>query len=515
MFIYMKAFQLKRITKRFGLTVALEDVTFSGESGEIHGLIGENGAGKSTLIKILSGVHEPDSGEIEIMGKEVSFQSPLDGMMNNIAVVHQELSLLPDLTVAENIYIQKNKPSNLMNIAIKKKVEKWAEQHLHELGIHDIDPASLVGMLSLHDQQLIEIAKVMSRKNSILVLDEPTSALGIKDVEWLFNLVEKLSKQGLSIIYISHRMDEIQNICKRLTVLRNGKNVGTYLSGELNENEIVKLMIGRSIDMIFPDKATRKVYSKTSITVKNLHTKTKLRGTDFVLNKGEVLGVAALQGQGQKEIFECMFGITPYTKGEIIVNNKVVHFRHPHHAISKGESYNIGYVPGDRRTEGLIVEMPVMDNAILPILNKISRFGLISRKNKIGLIMKSFQSLKIDINKINHIANSLSGGNQQKLVLAKWLITGCNIMLMYDPTRGVDIGTKAEIFKLIRLMANNGQAILFYSSEIKELIGLCDRIIGIYRGKVIREFSENEISEEGVLSAMFGLSSEKVSVNRT
>jgi ribose transport system ATP-binding protein len=502
--MHMKAFEVDNITKRFGETVALDNVTFSGELGEIRGLIGENGAGKSTLIKVLSGVHKSDSGTIRILDKKVIIRNPWEGVQHQVVVVHQELSLIPDLTVAENLYLPRQ-PAGGIGFVAKKKVEAMAQQHLASLGIADINPGKQVRQLSLRDRQLVEISKALQRKAQILVLDEPTSALGLKDVEWLFNLVVQLSRQGVAVVYISHRMGEIRGICQRLTVLRNGKNVGTCLTSDVDDDEVVKLMIGRSIDVVFPPKPARRPHPEPSVVLKDVHTRSGLRGLNFTLNKGEVLGIAALQGQGQQDLFECLFGLVPITKGEMLVNGRPARFRTPRAAIHHGGVYHIGLIPEDRKRDGLIVEMPVRENTTLPTLENFTRFGLVRRTREIAEISRVFQELNISLQKTNDLAAALSGGNQQKLVMAKWLLADCQTMLMYDPTRGVDVGTKAEIYRLIRKMAGEGKSILLYSSEISEVLGLGDRIIVLYKGRVFGEFPGQGIGEQEVLSAMLGI----------
>jgi ribose transport system ATP-binding protein len=500
----MTAFEADRVSKRFGETVALDNVTFSADSGEIHGLIGENGAGKSTLMKVLSGVHRPDSGTITILDKKVSLQNPWEGVRHQVVVVHQELSLVPGLTVAENLYLPRQ-PADGVGFVAKKKVETMAQKHLESLGIADIDPRKQAGQLSLRDRQLVEISKALHRKAQILVLDEPTSALGLKDVEWLFNLVQQLSQRGVSVVYISHRMGEIRGICQRLTVLRNGKNVGTYRTGDVNDDEVVKLMIGRSLDVVFPHKPQPRVGPEPAVVLKGVHTRAGLQGVDFTLNRGEVLGIAALQGQGQEELFESLFGLVPVIKGTVRVNGKPVHFRSPRAAIRLGGRYTIGLIPEDRKRDGLIVEMSVRHNTTLPTLEKFTRFGWVRRRKEVAEISKVFRELNIDLEKANGLAAALSGGNQQKLVMAKWLLTECQVMLMHDPTRGVDVGTKAEIYRLIRKMADEGKSVLLYSSEISEVLGLADRIIVLYKGRVSREFPGLGCSEQEVLSAMLGI----------
>jgi ribose transport system ATP-binding protein len=500
----MKSFEATDISKRFGETIALNNVSFSSEKGEIHGLIGENGAGKSTLIKIIGGVYKPNSGKITILGERVSLHNPWDGVKHSVVCVHQEMSLVPDLTIAENLFIPKP-PSNKLKFISQKDIEEKAQDFFNRIGVKSLRPNVTVESLSLRDKQIVEIAKALYRNPKILILDEPTSALGIKDVEWLSNIVKELRNQGISIIYISHRMGEIRGLCDRFTILRNGKNVGTYNANELSDDEVVKLMIGHSIEVIFPNKQEGKNEKKTSIEIKDLYSVSGLKGVNFRLRRGEILGMAALQGQGQHAIFECLFGMERPLKGEILIEGSVAHIKHPRDAYLKGLCFNIGFVPEDRKTEGLFLEMPIRHNVTLPIIDSISKFGFCNRNKELEMILDVFTKMNIDITKLNNTANSLSGGNQQKIVIAKWMLAACKNMLMYDPTRGVDVGTKHEIYTIIREMANSGRAVLFYSSELTELVGLCDRVIAIYGGKVVAEFTGGEITEQKILTAILGI----------
>jgi ribose transport system ATP-binding protein len=422
-------------------------------------------------------------------------------------VVHQELSLVPDLTVAENIYLP-NQPAGKFGLVSKKRVQENAQKHLESLGIKDIDAAKTVQSLSLRDRQLVEIAKALLREVKILVLDEPTSALGLKDVEWLFGLIQNLSSQGVTVIYISHRMGEIRGLCKRLTILRNGRNVGTYVTKDIDDDEVVRLMIGSSLNVVFPPKPDPKSDSMTTLELKNINNRSGLHGVNLSLKRGEVVGIAALQGHGQEALFECLFGLDSHSDGDMLVNGKPVRFHSPRAAIHHGGQFAIGLIPEDRKRDGLIVDMSVRDNVTLPILENLTRFGWIQHKKEMAEITKVLKKMNINFSKINDMAVALSGGNQQKLVMAKWLLTDCQIMLMYDPTRGVDIGTKVDIYKLIRGMADEGKSVLFYSSEISEVLGLSDRILVLYKGRISREFAGKDIDDIMILSAMLGIGKE-------
>jgi ribose transport system ATP-binding protein len=500
----MKAFELTDIMKRFGGTKALNGASFSCNNGEIHGLIGENGAGKSTMVKIVSGVYKPDSGSIKIGGKEVSLRNPYIAVKQGIVVVHQELSLVPDLTVAENLFLPKP-PLKKFKLNAQSDIEKKALKFFDDIGVKGIHPDEQVGSLTLRSKQVLEIAKAIYRQPKIMILDEPTSALSIAEVNWLSEIIHKLRQKGLTVVYISHRLGEIKELCDRYTILRNGEEVGTYSADEIDDDEVIRLMIGRSLAATFPSKLTTNKKFSPAIEVQNLKTESGLSGINLTLYRQEVLGIAGLDGQGQRALFRCLFGIERLSDGEIFINGKLVHIRHPRDAIHAHIGLTTGLVPEDRKTEGLFLDLSIGNNVSLPIIDNLSKLGWINNIDENFKIKDILKKVNVDLEVIDLYANSLSGGNQQKVVIAKWMLAACNNMLMYDPTRGVDVGTKFEIYNLIRDMATEGNSVLIYSSELPELVNLCDRVLALYDGKVVNEFHGNEINEEALLSAIMGI----------
>jgi ribose transport system ATP-binding protein len=488
--------------------MAVTEASFSCESGEVQGLIGENGAGKSTMMKIVAGIYGADSGGVKIRGEEVSYRNPWQAVEKGVVLVHQELSLVPDLTVAENLFLPKP-PTGKFNLVSQRDLEKRAKGFFADLGLEGVPPGSRVNNLPLRSRQTVEIAKALFRKRKILVLDEPTSALSLEDVKWLSGILERLRQEDMTVIYISHRMGEIKDLCDRFTILRNGKEVGTFPAHSIHDKEVISLMIGRSLEATFPPKPAYRDDLPSAIEVENLHSDSGLSGVDFVLRKGEVLGLAGLEGQGQRALFQSLFGMDRLSEGKIVVNGKPVRIRHPKEAIHAGMSFAIGLVPEDRSTEGLFLDLPIRQNVTLPVLDTLTVLGWVKRKQEYSRVVDLFKKINIRLNVIDEFANSLSGGNQQKVVIAKWLLAASQNLLMYDPTRGVDVGTKFEIYSLIRDWANSGKSILFYSTELPELVGLCDRVLTIYGGRIVAEFRGEEITEEKLLAAMVGMNSEK------
>lgn len=500
----MKAFELKGIMKRFGATMALNGASFSCNTGEIHGLIGENGAGKSTMVKIVSGVYKPDSGSIKIRGQEVALRNPWKAVNQGIVVVHQELSLVPDLTVAENLFLPKP-PLKKIKLNAQSDIEKKALRFFADIGLKGIHPDEQVGSLTLRSKQVLEIAKAIYRQPKILILDEPTSALSIEEVNWLSGIIRRLREEGLTVVYISHRLGEIKEFCDRFTILRNGKEVGTYRTDEIEDDEVIRLMIGRSLAATFPSKPAENKKISPAIEVKNLKSESGLSGINLTLYRQEVLGIAGLEGQGQRALFRCLFGIERFSDGQVFINSQPVRIRHPRDAIHAHIGLTTGLVPEDRKTEGLFLDLSIGHNVTLPTLNNFTKLGWINDNDEHIKIKGILKKVNVDLEVIDLSANSLSGGNQQKVVIAKWLLAACNNMLMYDPTRGVDVGTKFEIYNLIRDMTTEGNSVLIYSSELPELVNLCDRVLALYDGKVVNEFHGNEITEEALLSAIMGI----------
>ena len=466
--------------------------------------LGRNGAGKSTMIKIISGVYRPDAGKIKIMGDEVVLKTPWEGVEHGVVVVHQELSLVPDLTVAENLLMPRP-PVNKAGLISNNEIEAEAAAFFEKIGIHDLFPGDYVSSLTLRSKQILEIAKALYRRPVILILDEPTSALSIRDVQWLSEIIRGLRDQDHAIVYISHRLGEIKDLCDRLTILRNGKEVGTYRTHEIDDDEVIRLMVGRSLAASFPPKPEYGRITESAVEIQDLTSESGLSGISLSLHKGEVLGVAGLQGQGQRSLFRCLFGLEHPTGGRIVVDGRTIRIRTPRDAIHAGLGFNMGLVPEERKTEGLILDLSIRQNLTLPVIDEITEMGWINNEEERKKVEEVAGKINIDLEVIETEANSLSGGNQQKVVIAKWLLARCKNMLMFDPTRGVDVATKFEIYNLIRKMADDGNSVLIYSSELPELVNLCDRVLALYDGKVMEEFEGLDITEEKILAAILGM----------
>jgi ribose transport system ATP-binding protein len=495
----MPVLSARNINKRFGGVVALDQASFSCEAGEIHGLLGGNGAGKSTMVKILCGVLPADSGEIALHDQPVTFGSPAAAVGRGIVPVFQELSLVPDLTVAENLYL--NREPRRFGFVDRKRMRSQTVALLDSLGIPRIDPNVVVRDLPLADRQLIEIAKAISRNPEVMILDEATSALGSREVQHLFTVLRDLKDQGTAIIFISHRMDEVRDFCDRATVFRDGADVGTIDVDRAESSEIVRMMIGRQIEDVFPPKPPRPEQETPRLTVEHLSWGTTLADVSFQLNAGEILGLGGLEGQGQGDLLFALFGIYAGTTGVIQLDGQPVRLDGPGKAMSAGAAL----VPEDRKTQGLILPLSVRENVTLPVLPRLSKAGIVNRAAEIKATSGIVQQLSIKTPSMQTLVGHLSGGNQQKVAIGKWLMTEANVYLMYDPTRGIDVATKQEIYQLMRQLASEGASILFFSTDSAELIGLCDRALVMYEGRILRELSSEDISRERLLSASLGL----------
>ncbi len=501
----MPLLEMKEITKEFPGVKALDGVTFDLRGGEIHALVGENGAGKSTLMKVLSGVHEAGTygGEIFVDGELREFQNIREAETAGIAIIFQELSLVKELTVGENIFLGKE-PSRF-------GVINWSELYhratklLKDLHLA-IDPRTPVGSLGIGQQQLVEIAKALSQNAKILVLDEPTAALTESEVETLFAILEKLKARGVGMIYISHKLDEVFKIGDRITVLRDGRTVGTDTKENLTKEKVIALMVGREVGDIFP-KASHEL-GETALEVKNLTAieaeaphKKAVDDISFSVRKGEVLGIAGLMGAGRSELLMAIFGAWQgKASGEIFVDGKKVALDSPSEAIARG----IGFVTEDRKRFGLILEQTLLDNMTLAGLKRISGAFLTHRAREAQAAAGMMKSLRVKAGSPLTVANTLSGGNQQKVVLGKWLLTNPKILFLDEPTRGIDVGAKQEIYAEINRLAKEGMAIVMVSSELPEVLGLADRIIVLHEGKLTGEFSKKDATPEKVMIAATG-----------
>ncbi len=489
--------ELKNISKSFPGVQALADVHFDVEPGEVHALLGENGAGKSTLIKIVSGVYEPDVGTLSVSGSKVSFKSPLEAQAAGIATIYQELLLFPELTVAENIFMG-HPPRTRFGSIDWREMQSRARDILASLDIQDLDVSMIVGALSIGNRQRVEIAKALSRDARLLIMDEPTAALTEADVDRLFGIVRRLRERSVGVVYISHRLEEVFELADRVTVLRDGNYVATKSVADTDRDNLINMMVGRTIDTLFP-KADAKL-GKVVLEVKDLSRRPLTNDISFRVQAGEIVGLAGLVGSGRSELAQVIFGVTPAESGEIGVNGEPVTIKNPRDARALG----IAYVPEDRGHQGLIRPMMLRENVSLAILDRLVKSLFVDRSAEERLAKESIQKFAIRASSTEQIVNKLSGGNQQKVVLGKWLATEPILLLMDEPTRGVDVGAKAEIHRLMGELVEQGLAILMISSELPEIMGMSDRILVMREGRLVAEFDRQDATQEMVASAMMG-----------
>jgi ribose transport system ATP-binding protein len=484
------------ISKRYGGILALNNMHFAANAGEVHAILGENGAGKSTFIQILSGAVAADEGELRLDGAPCRPRSPREARKSGISPVFQELSLIPDLTVAENIFFGDEQLSALGTISRRDLNEK-ASALFASLGLEPMPPDAPVRTLSIGDRQLIEIVKGLAGDPAILILDEATSALLPREVDWLLNQARERAARGKLVLYISHRMDEVRRVADRVTVLRNGETVGTETTAALSDDDIVAMMLGRRLDRLFPERRPTAT-GRVALRASHLKVGHQLRGVSFALHEGEVLGVAGLQGHGQRELFMALFG-AERAEGQIEVWGKPVTIRSPGHALSP--EIGMALLPEDRRSQGILLGKPVRENIVLSALTRIVKRGLVDTRAERKLVEEAVAQLHIKTESMEQLAGTLSGGNQQKVVLAKLLATEAKILLFFDPTRGVDVGTKAEIFSLMRGLAARGFAILFFSTDLAELANVADRTLVMSYGAIAATLEGETMTEGAILSA--------------
>jgi ribose transport system ATP-binding protein len=493
--------RMEGISKRYGGVRALEDARLECATGRIHAVLGENGAGKSTLIKVMAGVVKPDSGVMELENRPVVFRDPAAAMKAGIACIFQELSLIPDLTVADNVAI--TSPPTRMGLIDRRSQRRLAEDALARAGADGIHPLSRVKDLALSRRQMVEIAKALARNPKILILDEATSALTAADVERVFIVLKKLRSEGLAIVYISHRMHEIAQLADDCTVFRNGRHVATFKAGTKSDDAIVEMMIGREYKSVFPAKPQKPADRPAALTVRSLAWTGRLKGIDLSVRPGEVVGLGGLDGQGQHELLLALFGVLVGVSGEIRIGGKRVAITSPRAA--KRPEVGMAFIPEDRKTEGLMLPMSVRDNLSFAAIEQFSHFGFIDPGAEKAAIDKVIQLLQIRCDGIDSLAGALSGGNQQKVVIGKWLMTNPRIILLNDPTRGVDVGTKQEFYHCVRALADEGAAILFYSTDYDELVGCCDRVLVLYDGAVVRTLEGAAMTERALVASALNL----------
>lgn len=488
------ALEMRKIDKSFPGVKVLEDVTLKVRAGEVHALIGENGAGKSTLMKILMGIYKADGGELYLEGNRIEVHNPKDAMTKGISMIHQELNTVLDMEVAENIFVGrelvKNKKLRLVDHA---RMREESARYLSEMEV-DIDPRALMRDLSVAQMQLIEIVKAISVNARIIVMDEPTSAITEKEAVVLFKQIARLKAQGVAIIYISHKLDEIFRISDTITVLRDGQFIGTKPVEELDEDKLISMMVGREITEIYPKEAAD--IGEVVLDVRGLSRKKRVRDASFQLKRGEVLGIAGLVGAGRSELVETIFGMAPKTAGEIYICNEKARIRSPKDAIE----YQIALITEDRKRTGLNLSANVRENISLAALRNLARAGLIDRRKEKQVVQEYIEQLKIKTPGAETLVSNLSGGNQQKVVLAKWLLNGPEIIIFDEPTRGIDVGAKRDIYLLINELAKQGKAIIVISSEMAEVMGISDRILVMCEGRITGELNRDEFSQERIMA---------------
>lgn len=490
--------RLEGITKRYGGVTALNNVSLSIQAGEVHAVVGENGAGKSTMMKVLSGIVQPDEGKIIVRGKETKIQSPREAESLGIAMVFQELNLFDPLTVAANIFINNELNSGIL--LDERKMHAEAKKVLESLHV-DIQPDDKVTSLSTGQKQIVEIARAIHRGTGVVIMDEPNSALNERETRSLFKIINQLKETGLTILYVSHRLEEVFTIADRISVLRDGKYVGTWNKADTSIEEIVTQMVGRRLGEVYPPKASA-LEDQVTLRVSNLKVGVEGHPVDFVARKGEVLGFAGLEGSGVAQVFNSLFGLMQINPDAVVeFNGERLSRLSPTQLINKGWAY----IPANRRDEGLMLEWSILKNTSLVIIDRLlSKIGLIKHKEENELALSYIKALDIATESYEKKVGNLSGGNQQKVVLAKWLAIKPSLVILNDPTRGIDVGTKQEIYRLVADLANRGFTILITSSEIEEVLGVCHRILVMYRGEIVKEFDAGKTNKEEVMRYVLG-----------
>ena len=468
--------EMRGIDKAFGTNQVLKNAGFELRDGEIHALMGENGAGKSTLMKILTGVYTRDAGTVVVDGQEVVYKSPQEAEKAGIVFIYQELNVLFDLTVEENLFMGKEITKGF-GVCDKKAMRKKAQEVMDKMGVN-IPVNAVMSDLSVGQQQMVEICKALMVDAKVLIMDEPTAALTESETKVLFEVIESLKAKGVSIVYISHRMEEIFQLCDRITILRDGQYVGTENIKDITMDGVVQMMIGREIGERYPQRDVK--IGEEVIRVEGLTHEKMFRDVNFSVRAGEVLGVSGLMGAGRTEIMQAIFGNLPIVSGKVFIEGKEVHIKNPKQAIEAG----IGFITEDRKTEGLLLEKSIAENIELCNLGKVSKNNVLSKSMGAALVKKGIEEFRIKCFGPDHECNNLSGGNQQKVVLAKWIYTDPKILILDEPTRGVDIGAKAEIYSVINDMAARGVAVIMVSSELPEVLGMSDRIMVVHEGHV-------------------------------
>lgn len=484
---------MQGITKRFGGSLALDHVDFHLRSNSVHALMGENGAGKSTLMKVLLGLHQPDEGHIIYQGKEVSFKNPRDALNMGFAMIHQELLQMEEMSVADNMFMGRFPGTVVLK---KQEIIRQTKEALDKLGITGIDPKAKIKSLSIAQKQLVEIAKAVSWNAKVIVMDEPTSALMDHEIEILFNIIHGLKANGCSIVYISHKMDEIFRISDEITVLRDGEFVGNDFASNLDNGKLVKMMVGRELNNLY-EKSEPHVGEKV-LEVEDLSSDGKFQNVSFSVHKGEVVGFSGLLGAGRSELMETIFGLRKKTGGRILKDGKELEITCPKDAVKNG----IAFVTEDRKKTGLFLEMPIGYNISIAALDKLTGKNTVPRKKESEDVAEMSKRFGVKTKNLKNNVSSLSGGNQQKVVLAKWMMTNPDLLILDEPTRGIDVGAKKEIYTMIDELAASGKAVIVISSEMPEVLGVSDRILVMHEGKLKGELTRKEASQVKIMSLL-------------
>ncbi len=495
--------QMTHIVKQFPGVRAVDDVAFTVMPGEVHGLLGENGAGKSTLLKILSGAHQPDAGSIRLNGTEIQLSNPFEAQRKGIVTIYQEFNLVPQLTIAENVFIGREPTSGVLL--------KWGEMARQTRDLTDrlgisLDPMTQVRDLSVAEQQMVEIARALSMQSKLIIMDEPTSALSDKEVDLLFNIIRELKKQGLGIIFVTHRLEEVMEICDRITVLRDGHNAGEADVKDIGIPDIIRMMVGRAVDDLYAGQHKQHT-RQAALSVHGITRRGNaqdaaaivLNDISFEVYKGEILGLAGLVGAGRTEIARAIFGADPYDSGEVRVEGQSVRIKSPEDAIRHG----IGLVPEDRKQQALFLALAIRQNMSIAALGKLLQWGTFVRESQESKLIDEYrQMLNVRMTSPEQLVSNLSGGNQQKVVIARWLALQPRVLIVDEPTRGIDVGAKAEVHALLHQMADQGIAVIMISSELPEILGMSDRIITIREGKLTGEILRADATEEKLMQMM-------------
>ncbi|PRY19435.1 sugar ABC transporter ATP-binding protein [Pseudosporangium ferrugineum] len=488
--------EVRDVTKSFGAVAAVQGVSFSLYAGEAHALVGENGAGKSTIVKMLAGVHRPDTGTLAVHGTETEFAGPADAKAAGIAVIYQEPTLFPDLSVAENIAMG-NQPLTRLRQIDRRAMTANAARLFTRLGVH-IDPGRPARGLSIADQQLVEIAKALSSEARILIMDEPTAALSGVEVDRLFAVTRALRDEGAAIMFISHRFEEITALCQRVTIMRDGRHVCTEPVSELSVDDMIRRMVGRDLSALYPKQEA--TVGETVLEVEGLSREGVFRDISFTVKAGEIVALAGLVGAGRSEVMQAVFGVDRYDRGTVRFLGRKLKPGSPRASMAAG----MGLVPEDRRQQGLIMELSIERNVTLPRSRALARLGLLLGGSERREAATWTEQLRTKFGRLSDPVGTLSGGNQQKVVLAKWLATGPKLLIVDEPTRGIDVGTKAEVHRLLSSLAARGLAVVMVSSELPEVLGMADRIIVLREGHVAARLTRDEATEEAVMYAAMG-----------